>query len=176
MVDGNSMGTGGWVNVLLVAVVGIFAVLFFVWVLAGLLNVLVNAIVARTKIGRWRVRALVSVILIGGVAGYCTHSYRQDERMRRESYAKAEALKAEVDAHFSAGAAQEDVVRFLQMKSSEPGASANKSSSREFYAIFVGKEPSESMFCEPRDVGVKADFANGRLVQTTVVSWHFVCL
>jgi len=97
--------------------------------------------------------------------------------MRRESYAKAEALKAEIDAHFSAGAAQEDVVRFLQVKASQPGASANQSSSREFYAVFVGKDPSEMMsFCDPPDVGVKADFANGRLVQTTVVSWHFVCL
>jgi hypothetical protein len=101
--------------------------------------------------------------------------------MRRESYAKAGALKRELDARFSEGSPQQDVVSFLRPKLSDDGAwggleAYSSVGGHDVFVLFVGKEPSNVWFCGPYSVGVAAAFVEGRLRQTTLTGRADDCL
>ena len=127
---------------------------------------------------RWVFRGLLFVVSVGAFLGYVVHDHNEGERMRRESYAKAQALKDEIDARFSKGAPQRDVVSFLQPKLSGDGVWGGFASysKHDIFVLFVGREPSGVWYCGPYAVGVQAEFVEERLRETTLTGRADDCL
>ena len=156
----------------LVVIVAFFAtpvltLLFVAVFLHFVVDMGVNAVAVRFGVRQWVLRSVLFVVCVAAFLGYVTHDRIVDERMRRESYAKAQALKDEIDARFREGAPQENVVSYLEPKLS--GQVWGGLEGHDF-VVFVGREPGEALsLCGPYAVGVRAEFVEERLRRTMVI-------
>lgn len=125
--------------------------------------------------GTWRTRSLVALCLVlAGTSGYCAWSQRATERTWRELESKAQALKADIDAHFPAGSPQSQVGAFLSKRVGDVNLSEGDSS----YWVRVGKAPNRDwkLLCGPWEVGVEVTFDAARLVSTTATARGVDCI
>jgi hypothetical protein len=127
---------------------------------------------------RWALKIVLFVVCVAAFLGYLAYEHNEGERMRRESNAKAQALKDEIDARFSKGAPQRDVVGFLQPKLSGGGVWGGLASysKGDIFVLFVGREPSGVWYCGPYAVGVAAKFVEERLIETELTGRADDCL